>query len=240
MVFDFRTIVDTAGGNQEFTMTQPYLWKLDNNANIEVYAQIGETTYNIYESYLLIEEVEKYGVELGRDRITDPTIATTVITTNQYVGFNVNNADYGRMESSYLSLNPGIKVKYDPATSISQGTDLATKQYVDQSVLNSVTSITDLGQMFEAVLLANQTTLLTGGNPVRFNTQVLNTSTTMTLGPGGQITFVHGFVYQVSYSIAVQFSASAGFAILSFKNAGTLVSVPGSKLYIVTQPSSNT
>ncbi len=76
MLFDFRTVVDTSGGNQEFTMTQPYLWKLDNNANIEVYAQIGETTYSIYESYLLIEEVEKFGVELGRDRITDPTLVS--------------------------------------------------------------------------------------------------------------------------------------------------------------------
>ena len=38
MVFDFRTIVDTSGGDQEFTMSQPYLWKLDNSANIEVYA----------------------------------------------------------------------------------------------------------------------------------------------------------------------------------------------------------
>ena len=129
-------------------MTQPYLWKLDNNANIEVYAQIGDTTYNIYQSYLLIEEVEKYGVELGRDRITDPTLATTVLTTNQYVNFNINNVDYGKMQNSYLSLTPGIKVKYDPATVISQSTDLATKQYVDQSVLNSVTAITDLGQMF--------------------------------------------------------------------------------------------
>ena len=38
MLFDFRTIIDASGGNQEFTITQPYLWKLDNNANIEVYA----------------------------------------------------------------------------------------------------------------------------------------------------------------------------------------------------------
>ena len=53
--------------------------------------------------------------------------------------------DYGKMQKSYLSLTPGIKVKYDPSTSISQATDLTTKQYVDQSVLNSVTTITDLG-----------------------------------------------------------------------------------------------
>ena len=30
----------------------------------------------------MIEEVEKYGVELGRDRITDPTLSSIVLATN--------------------------------------------------------------------------------------------------------------------------------------------------------------
>ena len=30
----------------------------------------------------MIEEVEKYGVELGRDKITDPTLASVLLITN--------------------------------------------------------------------------------------------------------------------------------------------------------------
>ena len=51
----------------------------------------------------MIEEVEKYGVELGRDRITDPTLSTLVLTTNQYVNFNIANTDYARMEANLLT-----------------------------------------------------------------------------------------------------------------------------------------
>ena len=49
------------------------------------------------------------------------------------------------MENNYLTLNSGIKVKYNASTTVNQQTDLATKEYVDNSVLNSVISITDLG-----------------------------------------------------------------------------------------------
>jgi|LauGreDrversion2_5_1035112.scaffolds.fasta_scaffold166500_1 hypothetical protein len=58
----------------------------------------------------MIEEVEKYGVELGRDRITDPTLASNVHVTNQYLDFNINNVDYGKMENNLLSLANGIKI----------------------------------------------------------------------------------------------------------------------------------
>jgi hypothetical protein len=59
-------------------MTQPYLWNMVSSANIEVYALIGDTDCELYESYLLIEEVEKVGVDLGRDRLTDPTLNSIV------------------------------------------------------------------------------------------------------------------------------------------------------------------
>ena len=50
----------------------------------------------------MIEEVEKYGVELGRDRITDPTLATTLLATNQYIDFNVNNVDLAKFQNNFL------------------------------------------------------------------------------------------------------------------------------------------
>jgi hypothetical protein len=43
-------------------------------ATIEVYAEIGDVECSIYQSHLVIEEVEKYGIELGRDKITDPAL----------------------------------------------------------------------------------------------------------------------------------------------------------------------
>ena len=64
----------------------------------------------------MIEEVEKYGIELGRDRITDPTLASTLLINNQYLDFNINNVGYGKMQNGLLSLNAGIKVQYDPDT----------------------------------------------------------------------------------------------------------------------------
>jgi len=58
----------------------------------------------------MIEEVEKYGIELGRDKITDPTLSSTLRITNQYLDFNIDNSEYGRMQNDLLSLNSGIKV----------------------------------------------------------------------------------------------------------------------------------
>ena len=45
----------------------------------------------------MIEEVEKYGVELGRDRITDPTLSSVILATNNYLNFNINGTEYGKM-----------------------------------------------------------------------------------------------------------------------------------------------
>lgn len=143
----------------------------------------------------MIEEVEKYGIELGRDKITDPTLSSTLRITNQYLDFNIDNSEYGRMQNDLLSLNSGIKVQYDPATFITDNRDLVTKKYVDERVSNSLISVTDLGQMFQAGLSINQTNFLTSNNQVRFNTQVINTSYTITMDTLGNITFTPGFVY---------------------------------------------
>lgn len=82
MNFDFSTVINAEGGDQEFTLAQPYIWNLQDSATIEVYAEINEVQCNIHQSYFMIEEVEKYGVELGRDRITDPTLSSVVKATN--------------------------------------------------------------------------------------------------------------------------------------------------------------
>ena len=215
------------------------MWKLENSANIEVYAEIGNVAYNIYESYVTIEEVEKYGVELGRDRITDATVSTTVTASNQYVSFNIANTNYARMENNLMTFDPTIKLRYDPSTTITNEFDVTTKKYVDTAVDNSTISITDLGQLFSALLSTDQISLLTSGNQIRFDTQSLKTSSTIVMDGIGNITLTHGFVYYISVSVAVQFSSTTGYAIFSFKNFNTTVSIPGSKIYIVTQPSSN-
>jgi len=49
--------------------------------------------------------------------------------------------------------------------------------------------------MFQAGLSINQTNFLTSNNQVRFNTQVINTSYTITMDTLGNITFTPGFVY---------------------------------------------
>ncbi len=49
------------------------------------------------------------------------------------------------MQNSLLSLNPNIKVQYDPTTTITSDNDLVTKAYLDDRVSNSLISITDLG-----------------------------------------------------------------------------------------------
>ena len=143
----------------------------------------------------MIEEVEKFGVELGRDRITDPTLSSVVQVTNQYLDFNIDGTPYGKMQNGNLTLAPGIKAKYDSSSIITDNYDLTTKLYVDSAVNNSFKSITDLGQMFEGVLSADQVTLLTSGNQIRFNTTSLNTSSTISMDTIGKITFTPGFIY---------------------------------------------
>lgn len=74
ITFAFTVKANADGGDQELTVAYPYIWKFLTAKNIEVYAEIGNTSYNIYESYLLIDEVEPYGLSIGKDRITDSTL----------------------------------------------------------------------------------------------------------------------------------------------------------------------
>ena len=94
-----------------------------------------------------------------------------------------------------MTFSPAIKARYDSSTIVNNDYDLTTKKYVDSAVNNSTISVTDLGQLFSALLSADQTTLLTSGNQVRFNTQSLNTSSTISMDTIGNITLLHGFVY---------------------------------------------
>lgn len=126
-------------------MTQPYLWNMTQNVNIELYANIGDVDCVLYESYLLIEEVERIGVDVGRDRLTDPTLNSIVQLTNQYLDYNINNTPYARMENNAMTFAPSIKVFQNLATPITALNQLTTKQYVDNAVDNSTISITNLG-----------------------------------------------------------------------------------------------
>ncbi len=63
-----------------------------------------------------------------------------------------------------------------------------------------------------------------------FNTTDLNTSITMSCA-GGLFTFVEGFVYKISYKVNARF-LNGGTAQVIFRDAGTLLTVPGSVIYI--------
>jgi hypothetical protein len=56
------------------------------------------------------------------------------------------------MENNYMTFSPNVKAKYDASTIINNEFDLTTKKYVDNAVNNSTISVTDLGQLFSALL----------------------------------------------------------------------------------------
>jgi hypothetical protein len=74
-------------------MSLPYIWKFNSATDLEVYVECSQTSFGIYNAYIMIEEFQNYELATGLDRITDPGAFSKLQITSNTLDFNINGND---------------------------------------------------------------------------------------------------------------------------------------------------
>lgn len=76
----------------------------------------GGNSVGVYKSYFTIEDLEKVDVVLGKDRITDQTLASSLIATNVAISAKVGNSDVLTINDNGIDLESGKTIRYNANT----------------------------------------------------------------------------------------------------------------------------